>query len=289
MKPSMLKTIALTATAMVAFAANSILARLALAGGTIDDMGYTGWRLASGALVLALVSQVVGRRTGVPAVAGSWAQATALFVYALAFSVAYLWIGAAAGAIVLFGAVQFGMMARAVAAGERPGPFEWAGLAVAFAALVWLVAPGVAAPPLAGALLMVAAGLSWAVYSGLGRGSTDPLADTAGNFLRCLPVAIALIAWGWRVHPPDTAGLGYAVASGALASGLGYAVWYAVLPALPRVTAASIQLTVPAIAAAGAVVFIGEALTARLVLASAAMIAGIALVIVAGERRRRRT
>lgn len=283
----MLRTIALTATAMVAFAANSILARLALADGAIDDMGYTGWRLASGALVLALLSQIVGRRPGVPAVAGSWAQAAALFVYALAFSIAYLWLGAAVGAIVLFGAVQFGMMARAVAAGERPGPLEWAGLAAAFAALVWLVAPGVSAPSPAGVLLMVAAGLSWAVYSGLGRGSTDPLADTAGNFLRCLPVALALIAWGWRIHPPDPAGLAYAVASGALASGLGYAVWYAVLPALPRVTAASIQLTVPAIAAAGAVVFIGEALTARLVLASAAMLAGIALVIFAGERRRR--
>ncbi|MGQ3358669.1 MAG: DMT family transporter [Phreatobacter sp.] len=283
----MLRTIALTATAMVAFAANSILARLALAGGAIDDMGYTGWRLASGALVLALLSQIVGRRPGVPAVAGSWAQAAALFVYALAFSIAYLWLGAAVGAIVLFGAVQFGMMARAVAAGERPGPLEWAGLAAAFAALVWLVAPGVSAPAPAGVVLMVAAGLSWAVYSGLGRGSTDPLADTAGNFLRCLPVALVLMAWGWRVHPPDPAGLAYAVASGALASGLGYAVWYAVLPALPRVTAASIQLTVPAIAAAGAVVFIGEALTARLVLASAAMIAGIALVILAGERRRR--
>lgn len=283
----MLRTIALTATAMVAFAANSILARLALAGGAIDDMGYTGWRLASGALVLALLSQIVGRRPGVPAVAGSWAQAAALFVYALAFSIAYLWLGAAVGAIVLFGAVQFGMMARAVAAGERPGPLEWAGLAAAFAALVWLVAPGVSAPAPAGVVLMVAAGLSWAVYSGLGRGSTDPLADTAGNFLRCLPVALVLMAWGWRVHPPDPAGLAYAVASGALASGLGYAVWYAVLPALPRATAASIQLTVPAIAAAGAVVFIGEALTARLVLASAAMIAGIALVILAGERRRR--
>ncbi len=283
----MLRTIALTATAMVAFAANSILARLALADGAIDDMGYTGWRLASGALVLALLSQIVGRRPGVPAVAGSWAQAAALFVYALAFSIAYLWLGAAVGAIVLFGAVQFGMMARAVAAGERPGPLEWAGLAAAFAALVWLVAPGVSAPSHAGVVLMVAAGLSWAVYSGLGRGSTDPLADTAGNFLRCLPVALALIAWGWRIHPPEPAGLAYAVASGALASGLGYAVWYAVLPALPRVTAASIQLTVPAIAAAGAVVFIGEALTARLVLASAAMLAGIALVILAGERRRR--
>jgi drug/metabolite transporter (DMT)-like permease len=283
----MLRIIALTATALVAFASNSVLARLALAGGAIDDMGYTGWRLASGAIVLVLLSHLVGSRNGRPAVAGSWRQAAALFGYALAFSVAYLWVGAAVGAIVLFGAVQFGMMGHAVAMGDRPGPLEWAGLAGAFAALVWLVAPGAAAPSPAGVLLMVVAGLSWAAYSVLGRGSTTPLADTAGNFLRCLPVALVLMAWGWSVHPPEPAGLAYALASGALASGLGYAVWYAVMPSLPRVTAASIQLTVPAIAAAGAVIFIGETLTARMVLASAGMIAGIAVVILAGERRRR--
>ncbi|MGU9982175.1 DMT family transporter [Phreatobacter sp. HK31-P] len=285
----MLRTIALTATAMVAFAANSVLARLALADGAIDDMGYTGWRLASGAVVLFLLSRMVGRRAGVPAVAGSWLQAAALFGYALAFSIAYLWLGAAVGAIVLFGAVQFGMIARALVAGDRPGPLEWTGLAVAFAALVWLVSPGVAAPSPLGVALMAFAGLCWAAYSLLGRGSSDPLADTTGNFVRCLPVAVLLMAWGWRVHPPDAAGLAFAVASGALASGLGYAVWYAVLPALSRVTAASVQLTVPAIAAAGAVVFIGEPLTVRLVAASLAILAGIALAIPAGERRRRQS
>lgn len=285
----MLRTIALTATAMVAFAANSVLARLALADGAIDDMGYTGWRLASGAVVLFLLSRMVGRRAGVPAVAGSWPQAAALFGYALAFSIAYLWLGAAVGAIVLFGAVQFGMIARALVAGDRPGLLEWTGLAVAFAALVWLVSPGVAAPSPLGVALMAFAGLCWAAYSLLGRGSSDPLADTTGNFVRCLPVAILLMAWGWRVHPPDAAGLAYAVASGALASGLGYAVWYAVLPALSRVTAASVQLTVPAIAAAGAMVFIGEPLTVRLVAASLAILAGIALAILAGERRRRQS
>jgi len=285
----MLRTIALTATAMVAFAANSVLARLALAGSAIDDLGYTGWRLASGAVVLFLLSRLVGHRDGAPALAGSWPQAAALFGYALAFSIAYLWLGAAVGAIVLFGAVQFGMIARALVAGDRPGAVEWGGLAIAFAALVWLVSPGVAAPAPLGVALMAFAGLCWAAYSLLGRGSVDPLADTTGNFVRCLPVAVLLIAWGWRVHPPDTAGLAYAMASGALASGLGYAVWYAVLPALSRVTAASVQLTVPAIAAAGAVVFIGEPLTTRMVAASLAILAGIALAILAGERRRRRS
>jgi len=285
----MLRTIALTATAMVAFAANSVLARLALAGSAIGDLGYTGWRLASGAVVLFLLSRLVGHRDGAPALAGSWPQAAALFGYALAFSIAYLWLGAAVGAIVLFGAVQFGMIARALVAGDRPGAVEWGGLAIAFAALVWLVSPGVAAPAPLGVALMAFAGLCWAAYSLLGRGSVDPLADTTGNFVRSLPVAVLLIAWGWRVHPPDTAGLAYAMASGALASGLGYAVWYAVLPALSRVTAASVQLTVPAIAAAGAVVFIGEPLTTRMVAASLAILAGIALAILAGERRRRRS
>lgn len=285
----MLRTIALTATAMVAFAANSVLARLALAGSTIDDLGYTGWRLASGAVVLFLLMRLVGRRDGSPAVAGSWPQAAALFGYALAFSIAYLWLGAAVGAIVLFGAVQFGMIARALVAGDRPGPLEWTGLLVAFAALVWLVSPGVAAPSPLGVALMAFAGLCWAAYSLLGRGSSDPLADTTGNFVRCLPVAVLLMVWGWRVHPPDAAGLAFAVASGALASGLGYAIWYAVLPALSRVTAASVQLMVPAIAAAGAVVFIGEPLTGRLIAASLAILSGIALAILAGERRRRRS
>ena len=274
----MLRTIALTATAMVAFAANSVLARLALAGSAIDDLGYTGWRLASGAAVLFLLSRLVGRRDGAPALAGSWPQAAALFGYALAFSIAYLWLGAAVGALVLFGAVQFGMIARALVAGDRPGAVEWGRLAIAFAA-----------PAPLGVALMAFAGLCWAAYSLLGRGSVDPLADTTGNFVRCLPVAVLLIACGWRLHPPDTAGLAYAMASGALASGLGYAVWYAVLPALSRVTAASVQLTVPAIAAAGAVVFIGEPLTTRMVAASLAILAGIALAILAGERRRRRS
>ncbi|WP_439575907.1 DMT family transporter [Phreatobacter sp.] len=282
----MLKAAVLTAVAMVAFAANSILARLALAGSAIDDMGYTGWRLASGAVALLILSRLIGAGGASLRLAGSWAQAAALFGYAICFSIAYLWLGAAVGAIVLFGAVQAGMVGAALAAGDRPGAVEWAGLALAFGALVWLVAPGASAPSPAGVILMAAAGLCWAAYSLIGRGSTNPLADTTGNFARCLPVALAMMAWGWHVHPPSPAGLGYALASGVIASGLGYAVWYAVLPHLARVTAATVQLTVPAIAAAGAVLFIGEPLTARIVLASAGIIAGIALAILAGERRR---
>jgi drug/metabolite transporter (DMT)-like permease len=282
-----IRTIALTATAMVAFAANSVLARLALGGQAIDGLGYTGVRLVAGAVALFVLSLVVGQREGGAfRLAGSWAQAAALFGYALAFSIAYLSLGAAVGAIVLFGAVQFGMMARAIAVGDRPGAAEWLGLTVAFSALVYLVAPGVAAPSPLGVLLMTLAGLCWAAYSLIGRGSTNPLADTTGNFLRCLPLALAFAVYGLAVHPPSAIGLAYAIASGALASGIGYAIWYAALPSLSRVSAASVQLTVPAIAAAGAVVFIGEPVTLRLVLASAAIIGGIALTILAGERRR---
>ncbi len=283
----MIRTVVLTSLAMLAFAANSVLARLALGAGVIDAAGYTGVRLAAGAIALVLIVTVAGRTS--PASyrpAGSWAQAAALFGYAIAFSVAYLALGAAVGAIILFGSVQLGMVGRAIVLGDRPGPWEWAGLVAAFAALVYLVAPGATAPPLWAAALMAASGFCWAAYSLIGRGSTTPLADTTGNFVRCLPAAILLIAVGLWAATPAPAGLAYAIASGAIASGIGYAIWYAALPGLSRVGAASVQLTVPAIAAAGAVLFIGEPLTPRLLVASAVIIGGIAVTIVAGEWRR---
>jgi drug/metabolite transporter (DMT)-like permease len=283
----MIRTVALTSLAMLAFAANSVLARLALGAGGIDAAGYTGVRLAAGAIALVLIVTIVDRTP--PASyrpAGSWVQAAALFGYAIAFSVAYLALGAAVGAIILFGSVQLGMVGRAIALGDRPGPWEWAGLVSAFAALVYLVSPGVAAPPVWAAALMAASGFCWAAYSLIGRGSTTPLADTTGNFVRCLPVAILLIAVGLWTATPTPAGLAYAIVSGAIASGIGYAIWYAALPGLSRVGAASVQLTVPGIAAAGAVLFIGEPLTPRLLVASAAIIGGIGLTIVAGEWRR---
>jgi drug/metabolite transporter (DMT)-like permease len=285
--PPVLALGALTTAAMIAFAANSILARLALASGSIDDLGYTGWRLASGAVTLVLVMRLLERDRPLLPLAGSWPQAVALFGYAVFFSVAYLWLGAAVGAIVLFGAVQAGMIGRALVAGDRPGLVEIGGLTLAFAALVWLVSPGVAAPPLMGVFVMALSGLCWAAYSLLGRGSTAPVADTAGNFVRCLPAGLALMAWSQWTAAPSAFGIACAIASGTIASGLGYAVWYRVLPRLSRVTAASVQLTVPAIAAAGAVLLLAEPLTLRLVLASAAILAGMAVTVLAGERRRR--
>lgn len=289
----MLRTIGLTALSMLAFAANSVLARLALGSGGIDALGYAGVRLGAGALALAAVAALVAR-PAVPGgtrfrLAGSRVQAAALFGYATAFSLAYLRLGASAGALILFGSVQLGMLSRAIIAGDRPGAWEWLGLAAAFLALVYLVSPGLAAPDPTGAALMVASGLFWAAYSLLGRGSTQPLADTTGNFLRCLPAAVLLGIAGFLASRPSPAGLGYAVASGAIASGLGYIVWYAALPRLTRSRAAIVQLSVPVLAAAGAVAFIGEALSFRLVAAGLVVLAGVALAIVAGDRRKARS
>jgi drug/metabolite transporter (DMT)-like permease len=277
-------TASLTALAMLAFAANSVLARLALAGGEAEALGYTGVRLVSGALVLALL---IGRG-GWGRPAGSTAGAAALFGYALAFSLAYLMLDTGTGALILFASVQAGMLGWAVYRGERPGLLEWLGFGLAFTAFAALAAPGAAAPEPLGLGLMVASGLCWAAYSLIGRGSAAPLMDTAGNFLRCVPPALVLLALGlWR-DMPSPAGAALAVASGAVASGLGYALWYAVLPRLARASAAFVQLTVPAIAAAGGVLLLAEPLTGRLLLASAGILGGVAMALAAGERRRRR-
>jgi drug/metabolite transporter (DMT)-like permease len=279
----------LTAMAMLAFAANSILARLALASGDMNALGYTGVRLVSGAVVLGALVYLRGRRNADAGIKihGSWAGAAALFGYALAFSIAYLMLGAGTGAIILFASVQIGMLAWAILKGDRPGLLEWLGLAIAFGAFLFLVAPGLTAPPPLGTALMIAAGISWAAYSLLGRGSRSPLADTAGNFIRCLPLGLLLIA-GDLPHMANPQGLAYAIASGALASGLGYAIWYAALPSLSRTGAALVQLTVPAIAAVGGVLLIGEPLTGPLLLSSAGILGGVALALLAAEWRKSR-
>ena len=282
-----MKIAVLTAVAMLAFAANSVLARLAFATANAEPLSYTGIRLAAGAIVLAALLAL--RRTpGAPfTVGGSWAGAAALFGYAFAFSIAYILLGAGTGALILFASVQIGILGWAVYRGDRPGTLEWLGLAVALAAFAYLVSPGLVAPHPLGTLLMIGSGLCWAAYTLLGRGSKAPLVDTAGNFIRCLPVAVAIIIAGLVLHPVDPAAAAYAAASGAVASGLGYAIWYAVLPSLARTQAAIVQLTVPAIAAAGGVLLITEPLTVRLVVASIGILGGVALALVAADRRRR--
>jgi len=280
------RTIVLTIVAMVAFAANSVLARLAFATGGAEPLSYTGIRLASGAIVL-LILLALSQRSVPRTVAGSWRAAGSLFGYALAFSIAYIMLGAGTGALILFAGVQVGIVGWAIVKGDRPGPFEWVGLVVALGAFAYLVSPGLVAPHPIGTLLMIGAGFCWAAYTLLGRGSKSPLTDTSGNFARTLPLALVLLVASLISSPIDPAAAAFAVASGALASGLGYAVWYAVLPKLPRTTAAIVQLTVPAIAAIGGVLFIGELLTLRLVIASIGIIGGVALALVGSDRRRR--
>ena len=281
----MVRIVALTSVAMLAFAANSVLARLALAPAGADALAYTGIRLASGAIALAIILAAAHRGCAYR-IAGSWTGAAALAGYALAFSVAYIMLGAGVGALILFASVQIGVIGAAIVKGDRPGILEWAGLAVAFTGLVYLVSPGLTAPNPLGVLLMVAAGLCWAAYTLVGRGSQSPLADTTGNFIRTLPLALPLVLVGSLWHGLNTATALYAVASGVVASGLGYAIWYAVLPSLTRTQAAIVQLSVPAIAAAGGVILIAESLTLRLVVSSLAILGGVALALLTSSKRR---
>ena len=260
---------------MLAFAANSLLFRMALQRTGIDPASFTAVRRAAGATVLALL---VGSRKRAPERAGSWASAFALFVYAAAFFFAYVSLPTGTGALLLFGTVQVTMIGRGLWRGERLGPRQQLGLLVALAGLVVLVWPGLAAPPLEGAVLMIAAGIAWGVYSLRGAGSADPLRATASNFLRAVPMTLTLSVLMIRRATPDAVGLARAVASGALASGLGYAVWYTVLRQLRATSAATVQLSVPVIAALGGVLWLGEPLSMRLVLASAAVLGGVAAV-----------
>lgn len=264
----------LTLLAMVAFAANSLLCRAALAPGAIDPAGFTLVRLASGAAVLALLAR---RRASF----GDWVSALALFAYAAAFSFAYVRLPAATGALLLFGAVQATMLLAGLAGGERLAPRAIVGLAVAIAGLLALLLPGASMPAPGAALLMLGAGIAWGAYSLRGRGSADPLGETAGNFARATIPAIGLgLAAGALAGPmaaPRPEGLALAVASGALASGLGYAVWYTALRRLSAARAATVQLSVPVIAALGGVVLLAEPITPRLAGAAVAVLGGIAL------------
>jgi drug/metabolite transporter (DMT)-like permease len=270
------RTIVLTALAMAAFAGNSLLCRLALKQSSIDPSSFTSIRLISGALVLWLLTR---RRGDLQAGAGNWPSALALFVYAAGFSFAYVSLPAATGALLLFGAVQATMIGYGLWTGERFGRLQLVGLVLAFGGLLTLLLPGLSAPPLVGSLLMLGAGLAWGIYSLRGKGAGDPTQVTAGNFLRAVPLAIALSLFMLKSQSLDTAGFWYALASGALTSGIGYAIWYSVLPALKATNAATVQLSVPVIAALGGIVFLGESITVRLGLASAAILGGIALVV----------
>jgi len=266
----------LTLLTMIAFAANSILCRLALKTTSIDPASFTAIRLVAGAATLWLIVRI---RTGSNALAGSWTQAFSLFAYAAAFSFAYVSLSAGTGALILFGAVQATMILYGLLRGERFTPLQTAGLLLALGGLVALLLPGATAPHWAGATLMTIAGIAWGAYSLMGRASTHQIETTAGNFLRAAPFGALLSAVSLGMFAWDARGAMLAVLSGAVASGLGYATWYTVLPALRATHAATVQLSVPVIAAIGGVLLLGEHLSLRLVLCSIAILGGIALVL----------
>jgi drug/metabolite transporter (DMT)-like permease len=273
---SHLRIIILTSLAMIAFAGNSLLCRLALKHTGIDPASFTAIRLISGALILWLVVLI---KRGDSKGQGNWYSAFALFVYAAGFSFAYVSLPAATGALLLFSAVQATMISHGIWVGERFKGLQLAGLLLAFGGLVGLLLPGLSAPPLLGSVLMLGAGIAWGIYSLRGKGVGDATRVTAGNFMRAVPITIVLSLLMLNYSSMDITGFWYAVSSGALASGVGYAIWYTALPALKNTSAATVQLSVPVIAALGGIIFLGEPMTLRLLLAAVAILGGIALVI----------
>jgi drug/metabolite transporter (DMT)-like permease len=272
----LLATAGLTAVAMLAFAANSLLCRFALQQDRIDPASFGAVRLAAGALALACVMRAGRQGQGA---GGDWRSAALLFAYVALFSFAYVSLAAGTGALILFGAVQLTMLGVGLLRGERFAPAGWCGLALAAGGLAVLLLPGAAAPSLGGAVLMAGAGIAWGGYSLRGRGVRDPLAATAAAFLRAAPIGILLaLAFASRAHA-DARGIGLAIASGALTSGLGYVAWYAALRRLTALRAAVVQLSVPLIAAVGGALLLGEALTVRLGVAALAILGGIGLVL----------
>lgn len=270
----------ITALAMLAFAGNSVLCRAALEYTQIDPASFTVIRLVSGVVALLVI---VALRRGFSCrqaiTAGTWGSAAALFVYAAGFSFAYISMTAATGALLLFGTVQSSMIGYGLWRGERFTRQQWFGLAVALGGLLVLLLPGVSAPALLPALMMVAAGMAWAVYSLRGKREGAALLATTGNFVRTLPLA-ALLAWlFWSQQQLDSLGILYAVLSGAIASGVGYAIWYAALPHLPATKAATVQLSVPVIVAVIGLLWLDEALALTTILASVAILGGVYLVI----------
>jgi drug/metabolite transporter (DMT)-like permease len=267
----------LTLLAMIAFASNSLLCRLALKQTGIDAASFTFIRIFSGAVALWLIMKM---RRATWKEEGSWSSALALFIYAAAFSFAYLDLSAGTGALLLFGAVQATMILWGFRKGERLDAIQLVGLIFAVTGLVVLVFPGLSAPPLVRSILMVAAGVAWGVYSIRGKAGRDAIAATAGNFLRAVPFAAVVSIILLSRARLDHAGIFYAVVSGAITSGLGYVIWYSALPGLKAASAATVQLSVPVLAATGGILLLGEPITLRYVLASVAVLGGIFLVII---------
>ena len=275
-----INTIIFTLLALIAFAANSVLCRLALGDKAIDAAGFTSIRLLSGILVLLIIINLRrDKHKDKTLTKGSWAASFMLFVYAITFSFAYITLDTGTGALILFGTVQITMIVVSLLSGARLHISECSGIIVACAGFVYLILPGVTAPSTTGFLLMSLAGIGWGSYTLMGRDSREPLMDTAYNFLRTAPLVIllALITFGSAHY--SFAGIFYAALSGGIASGIGYTIWYAALPGLSTVQAAVVQLLVPVIAALGGVLFVSETITPRLTISAALILGGILMVV----------
>ena len=273
---ALIKLVLLAALAMTAFAANSLLCRMALVETDIDPASFTFWRLTSGALMLTLL---VVMRNQKPLQEGNMASAIALFVYAAGFSFAYVSMTTGAGALLLFGAVQVTMISWGLFKGERMSALQWGGFLLALIGLILLLLPNAAVPQLSSALMMLAAGIAWGVYSLKGKGAKFPIEATAGNFIRATLLALVLLVIFWPGGEFHAEGMAYAVASGAIASALGYALWYSILVHIAAIKAATLQLSVPVLAVFAGWLFLDETVTLRIILSSLAVIGGVAMVI----------
>jgi drug/metabolite transporter (DMT)-like permease len=275
-----MNVVIITAFTLVAFAANSLLCRMALGGHLIDPVSFTTIRLVSGALALILIIQLSGESKEPKQAKGSWGSGLALFAYAAAFSLAYVSLSTGMGALILFGSVQVTMISVALKSGEKLGPVQWIGLATALSGLIYLVMPGIAAPDPLGALLMCVSGIAWGVYSIRGTGVSAPVFMTAGNFTRSAPLAIITSAVAVSVVHLEPFGILLALISGIVTSGLGYVLWYKALRSLTTTQASVVQLMVPVLAAFGGVVFLSEQVSVRLIGASAVILGGVALAVI---------
>ncbi|MFC1856885.1 DMT family transporter [Thermodesulfobacteriota bacterium] len=270
----------LTAFTLVAFAANSLLCRMALGGHLIDPVSFTTLRLVSGAMALIPISRLVSESKTPQKTIGSWGSSFALFAYAAAFSLAYVTLSTGMGALILFGSVQVTMIGAALKSGENLGPAQWVGLTVAICGLIYLMMPGISAPDPFGALLMCVSGIAWGVYSIRGSGVSAPVSMTAGNFTRSAPMAIIASTIAYSAVHLESFGILLALISGVITSGLGYVLWYKALRSLMTTQASVVQLLVPVLAAFGGVAFLSEQLSVRLIVASALILGGVALVVI---------
>ena len=271
------RTISFTVLALIAFAANSVLCRLALGDRTIDASSFTVIRLLSGAIVLFLIIKIKNKSE--VSTKGSWSASLMLFLYAITFSFAYITLDTGTGSLILFGSVQITMIFLSILSGNRLHVTEWLGVMVSFLGFVYLVLPGITTPSMFGFMLMTVAGIAWGIYTLKGKGSTNPVIDTAYNFLRTIPFVIILAVLAFNKMSYSSTGILLAVLSGAIASGIGYAIWYSALRGLSTVQAAVVQLLVPVIAAFGGVIFVSEAITLRLTVSAMLILGGILLVV----------